>query len=260
LQAFLGIHILIHNICIDLVYKRTFFGDMALYSLLQEAFTAPSSARDIGQEMLHAALLLSCAFVGWCSSSVLVRACGWFQNCQDEGKAKNGSRIFCDEVAAFVQASNVTAAAQHFGFSCTDIQNCIDAAEKRQSWWNIALWQPRHADAVVAMTTQLSASGVLHSAEAPPKECEDDCNFSVAPTVKPGMLLLEQYGVFGARSGTWSVPVDGELENNVPPEKVDDAFACSHGYGMLSNQSTTGSQQYSYDTQGRVWVPLEYTW
>lgn len=215
---------------------------MALYSLFHEAFTAPSSARDIGQEMLHATLLLSCAFVGWCASSLLVRTCGWFQNCPDEGKAKDGSRIFCEEVAAFVQANNVTAAAQHFGFACTEIRNCIDAAEKEQSWWKSGrIWQSRQADTVVAMTTQLSARKDLNSAEAPPKDGEDDCNFSVAPTVKPGMILLEQYGVFGARSGTWSVPVDGVIATNVLTEKVDAAFACSHGYGVSSNQSTTSS-------------------
>eukprot|EP00746_Dinoflagellata_sp_MGD_P161423 gnl/MRDRNA2_/MRDRNA2_88555_c0_seq1.p1 gnl/MRDRNA2_/MRDRNA2_88555_c0~~gnl/MRDRNA2_/MRDRNA2_88555_c0_seq1.p1 ORF type:complete len:225 (-),score=37.90 gnl/MRDRNA2_/MRDRNA2_88555_c0_seq1:254-928(-) len=224
---------------------------MALYSLFQEAFTAPSSARDFGQEMLHASLLLSCAFVGWCASSMLVSACGWAQNCPDEGKAKEGSSIFREEVAAYVQQNNVKDAAKHFGLSCTEIRNCIDAVEQSQCGKIHHIWQSLQ-DAVVTMITQLSASAPPNSKEATlQKECEDICNYSIAPTVKPGMLLLEQYGVFGASTGTWSGPLQAELDNDVP-EKVNTSFACSHGYGGPSHQSTDGPQ--------RVWVPLEYTW
>jgi len=225
---------------------------MALYGLFQEAFTAPSSARDIGQEMLHASLLLSCAFVGWCASSMLVSACGWAQNGPDEGKAKEGSSIFREEVAAYVQRNNVQGAAKHFGLSCTEIRNCIDAVEQGQCGKIYRFWQSIQ-DAVVGMTTQVSASTLLDSKEARSlKECEDIRNYSIAPTVNPAMVLLEQYGVFGASTGTWSGPLHTELESDLPVTQVEASFACSHGYGAPSHQSTDGSQ--------RVWVPLEYTW
>lgn len=260
---------------------------MGIHSIFQEAFTAPSSARDIGQEMLHATLLLSCAFVGWCASSVLVSACGWFQNCPDEHKAKEGSSIFREEVAAYVQANNLKGATKHFGLSCAEILKCLDTVEHSQceaAWWKVGhIWQLLQ-DAVVGKTTQVSATEVCSEDVSSEDVGKDICKYSIAPAVKPGMILLEQYGVFGASSGTWSGPMSdlpsprhrlqeidysvpeddkhiGELEKDVPVEQVEvPSFACSHGYGVPSDRCTFGSGQYSHDVQGRIWVPLEYTW
>lgn len=268
---------------------------MAFYSIFQEAFTASTSACDVGQEMLHATLLLSCAFVGWCASSSLIGDPGWFQNRPHKGKAKEGSSIFREEVAAYVQANTIEDATRHFGLSPDEIRNCIDAvreSQKEAAQWKVGhIWQLLHD---VMMGKVIEEARSLQAVEAgcePIEACEDVCTFSIAPTIAPGMALLEQYGVFGAASGTWSGPqavlpipkhlqsdTDNslsedqtenkeeldELANQVPPKKVQDtnatSFACSHGYGMPADYLHNGSGQYCHNAQGRVWVPLEYTW
>jgi len=219
---------------------------MALYSLFQEAFTAPTSARDVGQEMLHATLLLSCAFVGWCASTAFIN---FIQKDPSEGKAKEGSNIFREEVAAYVQANTIKGATKHFGLSRAEIRNCIDAGQKEDAMWKVGqIWQ-FFQDALPQRETPLPPSPLLQPSKPPlpprtksskamsPKkskktkslknhedeaehiqadseqvevdsepECEDACtlSFSIAPSLNPGLMLLEQYGVFGAPSGMWS--------------------------------------------------------
>lgn len=227
---------------------------MALYSLFQEAFTAPTSARDVGQEMLHATLLLSCAFVGWCASTALINFIASFQKDPNEGKAKEGSNIFREEVAAYVQANTIKGATKHFGLSRAEIRNCIDAGQKEGAMWKVGqIWQFLQ-DAMPQRETPLPPSPLLQPSKPPlpprtksskaasPKkskktkslknhedeaediqadseqadseqvemdsepECEDACTlpFSIAPSLNPGLMLLEQYGVFGAPGGMWS--------------------------------------------------------
>lgn len=235
---------------------------MALYSIFQDtaldAFTAPTSARDVGQEMLHATLLLSCAFVGWCASSALISTFGWFRNCPDEGKGKEGSGVFCEEVAAYVRANSFEDASMHFGLSHTEIRNCIDRVEQSQCQADQLkvgqiLWSLQQA-VVQKMTTLLSSllldgsptqaiDADCEPSDAKSKdECEDVCTleFSMAPSLNPGLMLLEQYGVFGASSGIWCGSVEAS-----PPQKVRDS----------SNQESS-----THTEAAKMWVPLEYSW
>jgi len=247
---------------------------MAVYSIFQDAaldaFTAPTSARDVGQEMLHATLLLSCAFIGWCASSVLMSTLGWVRRCPEEGKCKEGSGIFREEVAAFVEANTIEDASKHYGLSHAEIQNCIDTVEqnKRQADQRQVgqIWQSLRNLVPSVLSSGSTLWKVLqsiekadcepmeaHSEDKSEESSEDDVctlDFSIAPSFSPGLMLLEQYGVFGASSGIWCGSVEASpIPTDLLLGKVED-----------NSNPKLSSEPSSQKEASRMWVPLEYTW
>jgi len=247
---------------------------MAVYSIFQDAaldaFTAPTSARDVGQEMLHATLLLSCAFVGWCASSALISTLGWFQKCPEEGKCKEGSGIFREEIVAYVRANTIEDASKHYGLSHAEIRNCIDTVEQSQRQADqrkvSQIWQSLQENMLQKMTFLLPSllSNGLTSQATEVVDCEpteahsedegddDVCtlDFSSAPSFSPGLMLLEQYGVFGASTGVWCGSVEASpIPNDLLSGKVED-----NSNPKLSSEPSTQTEA------ARMWVPLEYTW
>lgn len=192
---------------------------LTLYSLFQDALTAPTSVENVGQEMLHATLLLSCAFVGWCASNALINCLGWSHK-NLGGKAKEGSDAFREEITAYVQANSIDAATKHFGLSQTEILNCIDAVEQKQQTKIGQIWK------LFKEVGNNDFEKKSPQEEFEP-ESEDICDldFSTSPSLNPGLVLLEQYGVFGATSGTWSGAVDQDIEEcEEPDEECEDVY------------------------------------
>jgi len=221
---------------------------MAILNIFQEALTAPTSTRDVGQEMLHAILLLSCAFVGWCASSAMLNVVWWSQNRSSQGKGKQGSDLFREEVAAYVQVNSIQGAIKHFGLSRAEIQNCVDASERSQ---------PQEEDPA--------------EEESDDEDEYESLNFSTAPSLSPGMMLLEHYGAFGASSGMWSGPVVYQLpeyrddcEKEVPKHAEDDAQSTTIEEESAEEQPEEDVVDTVHDgeedPQATVWVPLEYQW
>jgi hypothetical protein len=145
------------------------------------------------QEFGQAVMWLSCAFVGWVASSLLLTYLGCKKDSKTT-KAKVSSEAFRKEVALHANKTCTSVAARHFGLSETEVQQYCSQFEGKQSSVN------NMADTEAAEETSSAPEAPLFT----------------APSVHPGHVLLEHYDVFNPREGAWSGPLEIQSEETRP--------------------------------------------
>lgn len=165
------------------------------------------------QEMGQALMWLGCAFVGWVASSFLLEYLGCKKGVK-ANKARAGSEAFRQEVALYTSKAGISAAAQHFGLTETQVEKHYACFEKQQSPQNI--------------TAETDNKEEFQPATEP--------TLCTAPSKNAGHVLLEHYDVFQSYEGAWSGPLEEQAE--VEEEEAEEEDEETQSTPQLENSYT----------------------
>lgn len=151
------------------------------------------------QEMGQALMWFGCAFIGWVASSFLLEYLGCKKGVK-ASKARAGSEAFRQDVALYTSKAGISATAQHFGLTETEVEKHYACFEKQQ-------------------LPQNSTAETDNEEESQPATEPTLCT---APSNNAGHVLLEHYDVFQSYEGAWSGPLEEQVEEEEEEEEAQE--------------------------------------